>query len=309
MISKPITACIIAAFLAAGALAEKPATPKPSTPKPAVTPRPPQNGRPSSPVPTPIRIAPKNTPAPAISTPVPPKSTPAPATEPAPSDPSKPGEGEEKPPEKVKGPTIITSQKAKFDQRANLAIFIGDVFVDDPDFKVHCDKLTAFLTPSDTAKPAATPAGKPGVKPAGTPAPGASATPAPATPVPATPVPGEAAAGTPAPAPGATPEPAPKKKSSLRKAVAEVDPGKRVIINQDKVEDDGTITHGLGRADKAVYDTETGDITLYGTPEVYQGGKSVVAVDPDAIIILNRDGHMWTKGMTKTTIENTGEER
>jgi len=300
-------------------MAEKSATPKPATLKPAVTPRPPQNTRPSGPAPTPIRIAPKNTPAPAISTPVPAKSTPAPAptTEPAPGDPSKTGEDkkdEEKPPEKVKGPTIITSHQAKFDQRANLAIFIGDVFVDDPDFKVHCDKLTAYLTPSDTPKPAATPAGKPGVKPAGTPAPGASATPAPATPVPATPAPatpapGEAAAGASTPAPGATPEPAPKKKSSLRKAVAEVVSGKRVIINQDKVEDDGTITHGLGRADKAVYDTETGDITLYGTPEVYQGGKSVVAVDPDAIIILNRDGHMWTKGMTKTTIENTGEER
>ena len=201
---------------------------------------------------------------------------------------------------------LLPPTRLKFDQRANLAIFIGDVFVDDPDFKVHCDKLTAYLTHDDTPKPAATPAGKPGVKPAVTPAP---ATPAAVTPAPTTPAPGAAAPGTPAPAPGATPDPAAKKKSGLRKAVAEVDIGKRVIINQDKTEDDGTITHGLGRADKAVYDTVTGDITLYGTPEVYQAGKSVVAIDPDAIITLNRDGHMRTQGMTKTTIENTGEDR
>lgn len=257
-------------------------------------------------MPTPIRIVvpSRNTPAPAISTPVPAKSTPAPgsSTDPAPGaakagdgDKSKEQEADKPAAKKAKGPTIITSRQAKFDQKANIGIFIGDVFVDDPDFKVHCDKLTAYLMHDDTPKPAAGTPGKPGVKPPATPA----ATPAP--------VPGATPGVT---APGATPEPAAKKKGSgLRNALAEASPGQRVLINQDKVEDDGTITHGIGRADKATYDAITGDVVLYGSPEVFQGPKSVVAVDPDAIITLNRDGHMHTQGMTKTTIDNAGDAR
>ncbi len=290
MISKPIMACTFAAFLSAGAIAEKPADK--SSPKPSATPRLPQNDRSSNPVPTPIRIVPtRNTPAPAISAPAPSKSTPAPAppSDPAPGGPPKAGDEDksrdqekDQPPEKkAKGPTVITSRQAKFDQRANLAIFIGDVFVDDPEFKVHCDKLTAYLMHDDAPKPAAATPGKPGVKPA----------------------------ATPAPAPGATPAPATKKKGGLEKAVAESTTGQRVLINQDKTEADGTVTHGIGHADKATYDAVTGDVVLSGSPEVFQGPKSVVAIDPAAIITLNRDGHMHTQGMTKTTIDNAGDAR
>src|SRR5688500_9567446 len=43
---------------------------------------------------------------------------------------------------KSKGPTEITALEATFDQKANLAVFIGDVVVKDPEFNVVCDKLT-----------------------------------------------------------------------------------------------------------------------------------------------------------------------
>ena len=46
---------------------------------------------------------------------------------------------------KEKGPTEIAALEATFDQKANEAIFIGEVVVIDPEFNVKCDKLTAHL--------------------------------------------------------------------------------------------------------------------------------------------------------------------
>ncbi len=48
-------------------------------------------------------------------------------------------------PNAPKPPTEITALEATFDQRANIAVFIGNVFVKDPQFNVDCDKLTAIL--------------------------------------------------------------------------------------------------------------------------------------------------------------------
>ncbi len=63
---------------------------------------------------------------------------------------------------KSKGPTEITALEATFDQKANLAVFLGEVVVKDPEFNVICDKLTAYLK-SDKKKgdgAAARPAGE-----------------------------------------------------------------------------------------------------------------------------------------------------
>lgn len=62
---------------------------------------------------------------------------------------------------KSKGPTEITAEKATFDNRKHIAIFIGSVVVNDPEFYLTCDKLTAFLKSDAPAGAAEKPAPKP----------------------------------------------------------------------------------------------------------------------------------------------------
>lgn len=175
------------------------------------------------------------------------------------------------PPEKKsKGPTEITALEATFDQKANLAVFIGDVVVKDPEFNVTCDRLTAHLKQDEKKKPAG-------------------------------------AAATPSAAPK-TDDAAPKKKGGgLEKAIAESTTDRRVVITQDKLEADGTMSHSIGKADKATYDATTGDIILTGSPEVLQNINKVVATDPSTVMTLNRDGRMRATGPHKTTIVDKGE--
>jgi lipopolysaccharide export system protein LptA len=63
------------------------------------------------------------------------------------------------------GPTIITAeQEATFDEKAHIAVFIGNVKVVSPQFTLTCKKLTAYLNQDNgETKPAASPApsGKP----------------------------------------------------------------------------------------------------------------------------------------------------
>lgn len=204
---------------------------------------------------------------------------------PNPADPAvKPGDPNSK------GPTIITALEATFDQKANVAVFIGSVVVKDPEFNVECDKLTAYLKHEDkNGAPAATPAGSKAT-------PKAAATPKTATP-----------ASTPNGATGANAGPtqigpAKKKQSGLDKAVAVTTSDRRVVITQDKVEADGSITHGIGISDRAEYFSSTGDIFLYGWPDVTQGTNRCVATAADTVMTLNRDGHMTAKGPHKTFI-------
>ena len=170
---------------------------------------------------------------------------------------------------KEKGPTEITSGEATFDQKAHIAIFMIDVVVKDPEFNVVCDKLTAYLKHEEP--------GKPGVK---------------------------AVKMTPRPAPS-KPGAAPAKTGGggLERAVAEMTtPGGRVEITQDKKETDGTITHSIGHGTKADYNAATGDIVLTGRPDVKKGTDWVIATEDSTVITMNRDGHMSTKGGTKTVI-------
>jgi hypothetical protein len=148
----------------------------------------------------------------------------------------KPEKKEAKPvPKKEKGPTEITALEATFDQKSHLAVFLRQVVVKDPEFNVNCDKLTAFLKHEE--------------KPNGE-APKAGAATAP-TAKPAT------ARGTPKPAspPVATPIPAGKdakesKGGGLERAIAEANPGARVLVTQDKVEADGSISRNIGHGPK-----------------------------------------------------------
>lgn len=179
------------------------------------------------------------------------------AAKPAPEPPAKPAL------KKAKGPTEIDALEATFDQKANQAVFIGEVVVKDPEFNVKCDKLTAHLKSAEKP-PAAAGAAEP--KPA---APAATAT---------------------------------KKSGGLQKAIAEANPGSRVLITQDKKDADGAMQHSEGEADKATYDAVTGDIVLTGKPEIQQGINRVIATAPHTVMTLNRDGHMNAKGPHKTII-------
>ena len=170
------------------------------------------------------------------------------------------------PKEKAQNQTEITADNADFNNRTHIAIFTGDVIVVNPDFNVNCDKLTAYLKHDE--KPAAAPNAPP--KPA-------------------------------APEPGA---PAKPKGGGLEKAVAEMNAGGKVVITQDKKEADGSVTHSIGKADKAVYDAVTGDVTLTGSPEIRQGISRVVPAEEGVKLIINRDGKYRAIGRTKTLLQD-----
>jgi hypothetical protein len=184
----------------------------------------------------------------------------------------------------AKPPTEITALEATLDQKTNIAVFIGNVFVKDPQFNVDCDKLTAYLKHDDkNAK--ADPKG---------------AAPKAATPKPATP----AAKG--APAPGAATK---KQSGGLDKAIAITTSDRKVKITQDKVEADGSITHGIGFADRAEYFSTNGDIYLYGMPDVTSGTNRCIATAPETWMKLNRDGSMEAHGPHKTFIVDNSNDR
>ena len=148
-------------------------------------------------------------------------------------------------------------------------IFVADAHRDDGRrYVVHSDeKLTAFLKHDE--KPAAAPDAK--AKPAA-----------------------EAA-------------PAAKSKGGLEKAIAEMPNGGRVIITQDKKEADGSVTNSVGKADKAVYNAVTGDITMTGNPEIRQGISKVVPAEEGVTLIINRDGRYRAIGRTKTLLQDNNE--
>ena len=81
------------------------------------------------------------------------------------------------------------------------------------------------------------------------------------------------------------------KTQDYEKAIAEMTNGGRVLITQEKKnEADGTVTSSIGKADKAVYNATTGDITLTGNPEIRQGISKVVPAEEGVTLIINRDG-------------------
>ncbi len=216
----------------------------------------------------------------------------------------------------AKSTTEIYADEAKFNQKAHIGVFSKNVRVENPNFVLTCNRLTAHLRHDD-----AKPAGKPGdpsggklaptagvkvtadgapvapknLKGAATPKPAKGKTP-PATPPPATPAP-----ATPAPAGGKPALPgADQKGGGLEKADAEGD----VVIHQDKTDEKGNVTHGIAHAQRALYDGITGDVTLMGKPDVQQGQNHCIALDENAVIVLNRDGNMTVHGKHKTVLES-----
>ena len=172
-------------------------------------------------------------------------------------------------PAKAKGETTITALAATFDQKTHEAVFIGKVVVKDPEFNVECDRLDAFLKKekekNGADKPAADP--PPAVK-----------------------------------APDKDKE---EKGGGLDHAIADANPGKIVVITQDKIEADGTISKNIGKSRRATYDAKTGDVVLTGNPSVQQGINLCVATDDNTVMTLNRDGRMKVEGPHKTVIKDS----
>jgi lipopolysaccharide export system protein LptA len=169
---------------------------------------------------------------------------------------------------KETGPTVIDALESTYNQETNLAVFIGEVVVKDPEFNVWCDKLTAHLIKAEQPKSA------------------------------------DGGSGPKLCNPVASGGPAPRKAGGggLERAIAEMNPGKRVVITQDKPQADGTIQHSVGTGDKATYNVKTGDIVLTGMPEVQQGDSRLIATSDHTKITLNRDGHMKADGTAKSVI-------
>jgi lipopolysaccharide export system protein LptA len=170
-----------------------------------------------------------------------------------------------------KGPTEIVALEATFDQKAHIAVFIGEVVVTDPEFTVQADKLTAYLKHEEPA-PVLAPTRLQAAPPSATTGPKAQ-----------------------------------PKGGGLEKAIAEADPGKIVTVVQEKNEADGTLSRSIGHGKKVHFDSVTGDITLTGKPDVQQGINTCIATDESTIMILNRDGHMRVTGPHKSVIRDQGE--
>ncbi|MDD5349833.1 MAG: LptA/OstA family protein [Chthoniobacteraceae bacterium] len=194
---------------------------------------------------------------------------------------------------KAKAPPVAEERKATeitctgettFDAKAGMAVFTQDVKVTDPQFAVTADKLTVYL--KKTGKEPAI--GKEPGKAAPSPSATASPTATPAKPD------GKA---------GAKPDAKDTKDaaSGLERAVAEG----HVIITQDKVDEKtGEVTHYVGKAAKADYNAVTSEMTLTGWPQIQQGLNNQVATEEGTVMILDRDGHMRTKGPSMTVIKS-----
>jgi hypothetical protein len=168
------------------------------------------------------------------------------------------------------GQTEITADEATFDPETHVAIFRQKVVLKDPGFNVVCDKLVAYLKYDHTPKPGTKIARNDKTEAA--------------------------------PKGGADPANDPHR--TLDKAVAEMNPGGRLEITQDKVETDGSVTHSIGHGSKAVYNAITGATVLTGMPDATKGTDSVVATDEKTVITLMRDGGMTTTGPHKVVIIN-----
>ncbi len=171
------------------------------------------------------------------------------------------------------GPVEITAHEATYDNRTNIAIFSNEVVVKHPEFGLSSDRLTVTIK-SSFLKSMEQPDGK--TKPA------------------------EEKIKAPA---------ADKPKSSegaLEKVVAEG----HVIMTQDKPDGNGTIQRYTGKAARAVYESKTDTLKLYGWPQISQsiGGnisKQIVAREESCVITLDRAGKIEVKGYHTSTLQDT----
>ena len=167
-------------------------------------------------------------------------------------------------PVEKKATEITCTGETTFDTKAGMAVFIKEVKIKDPQFVLSADKLTAYLK-----------------KPPGGLLPEGNATP------------------TPSPTPSAHPGEA-SPASGLERAVAEGS----VLITQERTDEKtGEITRYTGKGERAEYNAATGELTLSGWPQIQQGFNNQVATEEGTVMIMDKEGHLRTKGPSMTVIK------
>jgi lipopolysaccharide transport protein LptA len=86
---------------------------------------------------------------------------------------------------------------------------------------------------------------------------------------------------------------------SLEKAIAEGNVG---LVRDRPDPNGGPPTHAIGRADKATYTANTGDVELMGTPRVQEGPNLHVATSPDTVMVIGQNSQLRTHGPSRTQI-------
>src|SRR5881275_988228 len=85
----------------------------------------------------------------------------------------------------------------------------------------------------------------------------------------------------------------------LEKAIAEGNVG---LVRDRPDPNGGAPTRAVGRADKATYTANSGDVELLGTPRVQEGQNLHVATSPDTVMIISQNSQLRTHGPSRTQI-------
>ena len=224
-------------------------------------------------------VAPKPSPTPPL--------IPVAPIDPEANEPSPPSDASDDAP--VVQTEIDATDGATFASKERIAVFNGNVRVNDPRFQLACDKLTVFLNKSATPDSGAALPPQPGA---------ASNTPAPLAPGNTPPPPDAKGKG--APAPGGAATPANSGGGGIDHAMAE---GHVIIIQKRAATKPGEEEKvSIGRGEKATFDNKTGDMVLYGMPEIEQNGNSHSATSPDTVMTIHKDSSLDTVGPNTTKL-------
>lgn len=92
-----------------------------------------------------------------------------------------------------------------------------------------------------------------------------------------------------------------------RKGIERAEADGNVVIVQDNVNEKGDVQKSVGRAGRAVFVPETGDITMTIMPSLQQGINNHIATDEKTVMILNRAGKLNTIGGSRTVLTDAAE--
>ena len=78
--------------------------------------------------------------------------------------------------------------------------------------------------------------------------------------------------------------------------------GRRVMLK--KLSEDGKLQ--IGYCKKAVFDGDTGNLEMYGSPQIQKGTQILKATGPDTVIIIEKDGKLNSRGGVLTLLPAKG---
>jgi lipopolysaccharide transport protein LptA len=92
----------------------------------------------------------------------------------------------------------------------------------------------------------------------------------------------------------------------LEKAIAEGNVG---VVRAKADPKGGPPSRAVGLSEKAVYTSADGNVELTGSPRVQQGLDTHIATSPATVMVLNQDGHLTTRGPSRTEIRQEAKEK